>query len=185
MCIRDRWCEIRHTDILVCSTSSLTTDLSPLSEAGAESVEAKGTLAQFQGLCDVMKLCKPDIVLYENMVQLDQKKKDGPSNYDILRKSWESMGYQVIKVFTDSKCFGLPQDRNRLWVVAYNIKNPRIITFETREWARVKKTFTSLFVVTQRKPACASQYLLPDESNEVKEELKSCQEIANKRKKEG
>ena len=112
-------------------------------------------------------------------------KKDGTTNYDIIRESWESMGYQIIKVFTDSKCFGLPQDRKRVGLVAYNMQDPRTITFKARVWARVKKTFGLLLLVTQRKPDCASQYLLPDDSDEVLAELASCQANATKRKKEG
>ena len=114
------------------------------------------------------------MVLYENNV-----------HYDILRKSWEGMGYQVITVFTDSKCFGLPQEHKRLCVVAYNMRDPRTVTFQARVWVRVKKTFMSLFVVTHRAPECAPHYLLPDDSKEVLAELATSQDHANKRKKEG
>ena len=113
-------CAVRDIDFLFCSTSCK--DLSKLNpnKSGSTMLDgadsAGGSVQTFNGLCDLLEMLRPDVLVYENVVDIADEKADGGSNLEIARAKWHALGYDTQVAFCNSKIFGLPQDR--IWAAA-------------------------------------------------------------------
>jgi DNA (cytosine-5)-methyltransferase 1 len=76
---------------------------------------ARGTL-----FFDVVRICekhKPMAVFCENVKGLSIH--DKGRTYDIIKKSLEEIGYTVYEEILNSRDFGVPQNRERIYIVAF------------------------------------------------------------------
>lgn len=76
---------------------------------------SRGTLFQ-----DVVRICehhKPKVVFCENVKGLAIH--DKGRTYKIIKKSFEQIGYTVFEKVLNSKDFGVPQNRERIYIVAF------------------------------------------------------------------
>ena len=119
-----------------------------------------GGSADFFALTDIMERDRPDLVFFENVQDIAEKKDNDESNMDLLKEKWGRMGYQCVVAYTDTNEFGLPQHRKRVVIVAVNTRDPKPITFTDRPFAKVFDTLRALLLLCHRKPQCASKYLL-------------------------
>jgi DNA (cytosine-5)-methyltransferase 1 len=76
--------------------------------------DTRGTL--FFHICEIVELKKPKIILLENvkhLIHLDKGK-----NLDIILHSLEELGYLVDYKLLNAKDFGVPQNRERIIIIA-------------------------------------------------------------------
>lgn len=80
----------------------------------------------YKGLCrgtlfmDVARICeyhKPRVIFCENVKGL--KIHDRGRTFEIIRKTFEDLGYKVFSEVLNSKDFGVPQNRERIYIVAF------------------------------------------------------------------
>ena len=112
-----------------------------------------GSVLTFNGLCDLMEMLKPDIVIWENVDDVSHQKSDGGSNLDMVLVRWHQLGYDAQVVHCNSKVYGLPENRFRCYIVALSM-TPKTFTFQERGVLDVFRTFTEFLRVCHRKPQC-------------------------------
>lgn len=80
----------------------------------------------YKGLCrgtlfmDVVRICeyhKPKVIFCENVKGLQIH--DKGRTYKVIKKSFEQIGYTVYEKVLNSKDFGVPQNRERIYIVAF------------------------------------------------------------------
>lgn len=80
----------------------------------------------YKGLCrgtlflDVVRICeyhKPKVIFCENVKGLIMH--DKGRTFKIIKKSFEQIGYTVYDQVLNSKDFGVPQNRERVYIVAF------------------------------------------------------------------
>lgn len=76
--------------------------------------EARGTL--FFDICRILKIKKPKVVLLENVKNL--KDHDKGNTLKVIISSLEDLGYYVQYKLFNAKNFGVPQNRERIIIVA-------------------------------------------------------------------
>ncbi len=76
--------------------------------------EARGTL--FFDICRILKIKKPKVVLLENVKNL--KDHDKGNTLKVILSSLEDLGYHVQYKLFNAKDFGVPQNRERIIIVA-------------------------------------------------------------------
>lgn len=75
----------------------------------------RGTLFQ-----DVVRICEyhqPKVIFCENVKGL--KIHDRGRTYKVIRRAFEQIGYNVYEEVLNSKDFGVPQNRERIYIVAF------------------------------------------------------------------
>lgn len=75
----------------------------------------RGTLFQ-----DVVRICeyhKPKVIFCENVKGLAIH--DGGRTFKIIKRAFEQIGYNVYSDILNSKDFGVPQNRERIYIVAF------------------------------------------------------------------
>lgn len=75
----------------------------------------RGTLFQ-----DVVRICeyhKPKVIFCENVKGLTIH--DGGRTFKVIKKAFEQIGYVVYDKVLNSKDFGVPQNRERIYIVAF------------------------------------------------------------------
>ncbi len=86
----------------------------------------KGFKDNYKGLCrgtlfqDVARICefhKPKVIFCENVKGL--KIHDKGRTFKIICKTFEELGYKVFSDILNSKNFGVPQNRERIYIVAF------------------------------------------------------------------
>ena len=95
---------------------------------------------------------------------------------DSVKTNWQSTGYEVQVVNTNSQTFGLPQNRVWIVVVALNTLDPQEFSFDARAVEKVFITFRALLQLCYRKPECASAFLYDDDHRFVEAEFQRRQE---------
>lgn len=83
--------------------------------------DARGTL--FYEYARLVKEIQPKVFIYENVQGL--LKHDHGKTWDIITKIFNSLGYDYKYSVLNSKDYGIPQNRNRLFVVGF--KNKRLL----------------------------------------------------------
>lgn len=76
----------------------------------------RGTLFQ-----DVVRICeyhKPKVIFCENVKGLTIH--DKGRTFEVIKKSFEQIGYTVYSSILNSKDFGVPQNRERIYIVCFN-----------------------------------------------------------------
>ena len=99
--------------------------------------QRKGFEDNYKGLCrgtlfqDVARICeyhKPKVILCENVKGLVIH--DRGRTFKIICKTFEELGYKVFHKVLNSKDFGVPQNRERIYVVAFrNVIAPEEFIF--------------------------------------------------------
>ena len=128
-------CPVRGMDVLIVSTSCK--DFSKMNNTkhrftildGPDT--PGGSVQHVRALCALMETHRPDIVLYENVVELMEEKEDG-TDLNILLGRWDRMGYETKVVQGQSTVFGVAATRARLYLVAIQTRQPRVLNFGER-----------------------------------------------------
>ena len=151
--------------------------------------ESKGGSAQtWRGMLAFIDLARPSIVFWENVDTVEKAAKGDPHcaefadvdiggsarrsqgalpdgdaecNMDIVLAEFHSRGYECQISVMNSTQFGVPQNRDRVFVVAFLSVAATAIEFENRGIDTVVGRMGSLIKVCQRRPPCASKLLLP------------------------
>ena len=99
----------------------------------------RGTLFQ-----DVVRICnyhKPKVIFCENVKGLTIH--DHGRTFQVIRKSFQSIGYQVYWKILNSKDFGVPQNRERIYIVAFR-EDLNVGEFVFPEPINEKKTISDI-----------------------------------------
>ena len=80
--------------------------------------DARGTL--FYEFARLVKEIKPKVFIYENVQGL--LKHDGGKTWEVINNIFKSLGYTYTYRVLNSKDYGVPQNRNRLFVVGFRNK---------------------------------------------------------------
>lgn len=88
----------------------------PFSQAGLQKgfEDTRGTL--FFNIAEIIKYHKPKAVLLENVKRL--KSHDGGNTYKVIEGTLRKLGYNVFSKVLSGIDFGLPQKRERIYIVA-------------------------------------------------------------------
>lgn len=81
--------------------------------------DTRGTL--FYDFARVVKECKPKVFIYENVKGLLNH--DSGKTWLVVREVFRELGYKIYAETLNSKDFGIPQHRERVFVVAFRDKN--------------------------------------------------------------
>lgn len=89
----------------------------PFSNAGHKKgfEDTRGTL--FFDICRIISAHKPQVVLLENVKGF--RSHDKGKTFATVKKTLEEMGYNVHYQVLNSKDFGVPQNRERIYIVAF------------------------------------------------------------------
>ncbi|SEI91062.1 DNA (cytosine-5)-methyltransferase 1 [Allopseudospirillum japonicum] len=88
----------------------------PFSQAGLQKgfEDTRGTL--FFYIAKIIEYHQPNIVLLENVKRL--KTHDKGRTYQVMQQTLESLGYHVASKVLAAKDFGVPQNRERIYILA-------------------------------------------------------------------
>lgn len=88
----------------------------PFSQAGLQRgfEDTRGTL--FFYIAEIIKYHKPKAVLLENVKRL--RTHDKGKTFQVIKKTLENLGYEVSTKILAAKDFGIPQIRERIYIVA-------------------------------------------------------------------
>ena len=122
----------------------------------------KGFDDDYKGLCrgtlflDVARICEkhqPKVIFAENVKGLVIH--DKGRTFDIIKKTFKGLGYTVFSQVLNSKDFGVPQNRERIYIVAF--KNELNVTgFDFPTPIDIKKTIGD---VIEERPVSVKYYL--------------------------
>lgn len=124
--------------------------------------QKKGFDDNYKGNCrgtlflDVARICefhKPKVIFCENVKGLVIH--DKGRTFQVIKKTFEDLGYTVFHQVLNSKDFGVPQNRERIYIVAFrNDIAPEVFEFPkgTDDTKRIKD-------IIEEKPVSAKYYL--------------------------
>lgn len=103
----------------------------PFSNAGLKQgfLETRGTL--FFNIEQIIEAKRPKAVLLENVMGL--KSHDGGRTFNVITKKLERLGYGIYSHILNAKDFGVPQNRRRIFIVAFNRNQLGDVIFEFPE----------------------------------------------------
>lgn len=89
----------------------------PFSQAGLKKgfEDTRGTL--FFNIAEIVDFHKPSVVFLENVRNLASHDKGNTLN--VIQKTLEDMGYKVFHKILNAKNFGVPQNRARIYIIAF------------------------------------------------------------------
>jgi DNA (cytosine-5)-methyltransferase 1 len=93
--------------------------------------EARGTL--FFEILKIIRTSKPKAVLLENVKRL--RTHDGGKTFGVIKSSLESLGYTVYAEVLKAFDYGLPQNRERIFIVAF--KSPIEFSFPKKNQKKI------------------------------------------------
>ena len=124
--------------------------------------QRKGFQDDYKGNCrgtlflDVARICehhKPKVIFCENVKGLTIH--DKGKTFKIICKTFEDLGYDVFSKVLNSKDFGVPQNRERIYIVAFR-KDLGVDEFEFPDATDTSKTIRDIL---EEKPVPAKYYL--------------------------
>lgn len=80
--------------------------------------DARGTL--FYDFARVIKECKPKVFIYENVKGLLSH--DSGKTWEIVQECFNKLGYKIYHQVLNAKDYGIPQNRERIFVVGFKDK---------------------------------------------------------------
>lgn len=80
--------------------------------------DTRGTL--FYDYARIIKECNPNVFIYENVKGLVNH--DDGRTWKIVQKTFASLGYTIYSEILNSKDYGIPQNRERIFVVGFKDK---------------------------------------------------------------
>lgn len=95
--------------------------------------DTRGTL--FYDFARIIEECEPKIFIYENVKGLINH--DNGKTWDIVQKTFNYLGYKIYSQILNSKDYGIPQNRERIFIVGFKNKN---IHFEFPKPIELKTT---------------------------------------------
>lgn len=110
--------------------------------------DTRGTL--FYDYARLVKEIKPKVFIYENVVGMLNH--DHGQTWKIIRNIFESLGYDIHYQVLNSKDYGIPQDRKRLFVVGFKNK-------KNFEFPHSIELTSTMFDYLEKKPVPAKYYL--------------------------
>lgn len=81
--------------------------------------DARGTLFYEYARC--VKECQPKVFIYENVKGLTTH--DNGKTFEVIKEIFESLNYNFYYKVLNSKDYGIPQSRNRIFVVGFKKEN--------------------------------------------------------------
>lgn len=102
--------------------------------------ENRGNL--FFDIADIVARKKPKIVVLENVKNLLNH--DGGKTFSTIINVFDSLGYQVFHAILNSKDYGVPQQRNRIFIVAINRNVFNLKAFEFPQPIKLETTTQDL-----------------------------------------
>lgn len=154
----------------------------PFSQAGARlgELDTRGTL-----FYDIIRICsvkKPKLILLENVKGITTKKHT--HTLEKIVSELKNLGYHVDYKVLNSKDFGIPQNRERLWIVASKKKfptnwdiSPTKVELKLRFKDLLDKKVPEKYYLTDAQISRLQELIIED--YEVKEPL--CLDIYNKK----
>ena len=106
----------------------------PFSNAGCKKGfdDTRGTL--FFDICRIVKYHKPKVIFLENVKGFKSHNKG--QTFSIAKKTLENLGYYVHYSILNAKQFGVPQNRERIYIIAFRGKTN--FSFQLPEHATAK-----------------------------------------------
>jgi DNA (cytosine-5)-methyltransferase 1 len=103
----------------------------PFSQAGQGKgfEDPRGTI--FFRLLEIIQEKKPKIIFFENVPNL--KRHDKGKTYQVMSECLKAEGYKLFEKILDSTYFGVPQSRQRIYIVGLRTENYGDISFEFTE----------------------------------------------------
>lgn len=99
--------------------------------------DKRGTI--FFYICELIKIKQPEVVILENVKHLLHVEKG--ANFRVMIKALESLNYFVNYQILNAKDFGLPQNRERVFIVASKYKPFDFSQIEQDRGVRILKDF--------------------------------------------
>lgn len=89
----------------------------PFSHAGLKKGfnDIRGTL--FFNIANIIEIHKPKVVFLENVKGF--KNHDKGNTFKVVKETLEGLGYKVFAQILNAKNFGLPQNRERIYIIAF------------------------------------------------------------------
>lgn len=81
--------------------------------------DVRGTL--FYDFARVIDECKPKIFIYENVKGLLNH--DGGRTWEVVQDVFHDLGYKIYSQILNSRDFGIPQNRERIFVIGFKDEN--------------------------------------------------------------
>ncbi len=83
--------------------------------------DTRGTL--FFNIAEIIKYHKPKVVFLENVKNF--RRHEGGKTFEVVKGVLEELGYTVFDKILNAKDFGVPQNRERIFIIAFknNVKN--------------------------------------------------------------
>jgi DNA (cytosine-5)-methyltransferase 1 len=106
----------------------------PFSNAGLKKgfEDSRGTL--FFDIARIIKHHKPRVVFLENVKGF--KNHDKGNTFEVIKKTLEDMGYKIFTKILNAKDFGVPQNRERIYIIGFldevDFKFPEAIGVKTK-----------------------------------------------------
>lgn len=91
--------------------------------------DTRGTL--FFDVTRIVKKHKPEVIFLENVK--DFKNHDKGRTFNIVKNTLENMGYDVFSEVLNARNFGIPQNRERIYIVAFLKNKFKKISFNFNE----------------------------------------------------
>lgn len=93
----------------------------------------------FFRICEIIRIHNPRVVVLENVGRILTHKSG--KTYEIILNSLNDLGYNIFSQILNSNDFGVPQTRNRIFIVAFKDKN---IKFKFPEGRPLDKTLQGI-----------------------------------------
>ncbi len=81
--------------------------------------DTRGTL--FYDFARIIKECEPKVFIYENVKGLINH--DSGKTWKIVQECFNDLGYRIYHKVLNAKDYGIPQNRERIFVVGFKNKN--------------------------------------------------------------
>lgn len=103
----------------------------PFSNAGSKKgfADTRGTM--FFEIARIIKYHKPEVILLENVKGF--RNHDKGTTFQIVKKTLEDLGYKVFDKVLNAKDFGVPQNRERIYIIGFNKNKISKINFKFPE----------------------------------------------------
>lgn len=124
----------------------------PFSQAGLKKgfADTRGTL--FFDVARIVNYHRPRVVFLENVKRF--KTHDKGNTFNVVQTVLEEMGYEVHAKVLNAKDFGVPQNRERIYIVAFlgetNFKFPEPLGLETRVGDILQKKVDEKYTISDR-----------------------------------
>ena len=79
--------------------------------------DTRGTL--FYDFAKRIKECEPKVFVYENVASMINAKKGKTSGLEVALSVFQKLGYKVYWQILNAKDYGMPQNRERVWVIGF------------------------------------------------------------------